>query len=980
MVYVTHEGVEYPSVAAQLLDLDASKYPVIHQFSEVVPGTKRPPLGREGEILSMDYILSSPEMKTVMLLGPAGVGKSALVAGYAEKYKNKGVAVFEVDLPRMSGEGDNKFAERIKQFADEFIALADEYTAKTKEDPVPITTFILFMDEMHLLTMHGHDGAGGGSSAGNAIKPLMARGEISIVGATTDEEFNRYIRNDAALTRRLQSINVPEPNPKVQLIILQDMAKRYLGEGWSDIVSDDTLLEIMDYTDRYQPAFAQPAKSIKILNTAIGRHRVKGQPINHRMIAEIMKVTAGVDVDWQTDIKTVMTYLRSRVIGQPLALEMIQDRLYVANAGLQDKGRPLANFMFAGSTGVGKALPNDTPILTRRDGQISWINNGDLKVGDFVLNRFGKWVAVTGVYPQGSLPAYRVDLSDGRSLECSLDHLWSYYLDETSDQLETSSLKEMLDQAEIWLPQAGIIDFPERDLPLDPYLVGAYLGRGDFEDSDFALDQVEPWLVDEVVSLTGARRGERERYDSVWYLLNNDLDRIRWDVIFEGIKDFDSTSIPMDYQLGSIDQRWRLMQGLFDSAGYFRSELDYTTYWYQFSNLSLAKSVLQLGYSLGVYFKDEGFGRLSLRTPVGLQAIRLFLEEGFISLQKVWKSCLQDERDRVRIAEIVDLGVEKSMTCIYIDDPEHLYLAGSDFVVTHNTELAKALTAAMFGNEQFMIRYDMSEYPLKEDVELFQHRIADAISKTPYAVVLLDELEKSHKNIMNLLLGVLDDGRLSDVYGREVTFTNCILITTTNAAHNVFREIRKQNMSVTDIDGLLRRELMGEFSPEFLGRFDEIIPFQPFSADSYEKISLLQLKKEVQKVKSRFNVDVSFDQRVATYLVQEDFAPLTDTAAGGARAMKRRIEREVVPLFARVLDEVKSSVYELAGMRVEVLGEMVAENKDLRVGTAYLAITFLATERHTGDLYKGEISKKDPETAYTLIMRGDQLHEGGNEV
>ena len=642
-MYTNHHGESFESVAAQFVNIDATKYPVIAEFSEVVPGSKRPPLGREREILEMDYILSSPEMKTAMLLGPAGVGKSALVAGYSEKYKNDGVVVFEVDLPRMSGEGDNKFAERIKRFADEFIALADHALKETAEDPVPVHTFILFMDEMHLLTMHGVEGTGGGSSAGNAIKPLMARGEISIIGATTDEEFNKYIRNDAALTRRLQSINVAEPKPDVQLIILKDMARRHLGPDYESIVDEETLLEIMDYTDRYQPAFVQPAKSLKVLNTAIGRHRVDKGPIDHQMIAQIMYVMAGVDVDWQTDIETVMNYIDHRVIGQPLALEMIQDRLYVANAGLQDKGRPLANFMFAGSTGVGK------------------------------------------------------------------------------------------------------------------------------------------------------------------------------------------------------------------------------------------------------------------------------------------------------------------------------------------TELAKALTQSMFGAEKFMIRFDMSEYPLKEDVEVFQHRLAAAISKTPYAVVLLDELEKSHKNIMNLLLGVLDDGRMSDVYGREVTFTNCILITTTNAAHNVFQEIRKQQMSVTEIDGLLRRELMREFSPEFLGRFDEIIPFQPFDAESYERIAHIQLEKEVAKVKDRFDVDVSFEQRVAVYLVHEDFRPLRDTSAGGGRAMKRRIEREITPLFARVLDEIKTSPYELAGMRIEVLGEMVAEHKDLRVSDSYLAVTFLATEQRTGAIYKGEISKRDPHTAYTLLAPGVEV-------
>ena len=83
--------------------------------------------------------------------------------------------------------------------------------------------------------------------------------------------------------------------------------------------------------------------------------------------------------------------------------------------------------------------------------------------------------------------------------------------------------------------------------------------------------------------------------------------------------------------------------------------------------------------------------------------------------------------------------------------------------------------------------------------------------------------------------------------------------------------------------------------------------------------------------------------------------------------MKRRIEREIVPLFARVLDEMKSSPYSLAGMRVVVVGEMQSEHKDLRIGNSYLAVTFLATDEYTGALYKGEISKREPQAMYTLL-------------
>lgn len=625
-----------------MVEVTKLEFPYLYEYGERLAPVKRLPIGRDHQFETMESNLRRPEMNNVALLGPAGVGKTSFMEGYATIHKDEGLIVFDIDLPTMSGEGDNKFAERIKGLADDVL----KYVNHRKEAGETGDT-IIFLDEMHLITMSGNSGSGGGSAAGNALKPLMQRGLIKIVGATTDEEYDRYIKPDQALTRRFQTMNMPEPSDTVTASILETMAGVYLGkENVPYIVDPIVYAEIVDYTNRYLPSFAQPAKSIDILDAAIGFYRSarvavdrKQRPksdltkyINHELIARIMNDKAGVDVDWQTDIETVMNHIKTSVMGQDAALRMIENRLFVANAGLQDYSRPLANFLFAGATGTGK------------------------------------------------------------------------------------------------------------------------------------------------------------------------------------------------------------------------------------------------------------------------------------------------------------------------------------------TQLAKAMAESMFGSERFMIRYDMSEFSLSEDARVFQDRISSDISKSPYSVVLLDEMEKAHRSIVHLLLGILDDGRLTDQYGRQVTFTNSIIVVTTNGAADVFKDMRSQSLTVEDMDSMLRETLGNTFSPEFLGRFDEIIPFEPLREDTFENIARIELNKLTRQLGERFSINLTFHKRVADYLVKERFAALTNTAAGGGRAMNRRIAREVTPLVARVIDEGKRLDKSVAIIQISVNGEMAIENKRRAITDSHLTAHFV-----TRDRFKGELSEKMRRAEFTKV-------------
>ena len=991
-----------------MVELTKDAFPYLATYGQLMKPITRLPIGRDHEFLSLESSLRRPEMNNVALLGPAGVGKTSFMEGYATIHKEEGLMVFDIDLPTMSGEGDNKFAERIKGLADDVLRFDDK---RREADETGDT--IIFLDEMHLITMNGNTGSGGGSAAGNALKPLMQRGLIKIVGATTDEEYDRYIKPDQALTRRFQTMHMPEPSDEITVAILKNMAATYLGkENVPFIVSPEVYAEIVDFTNRYLPSFSQPAKSIDIMDAAIGFYRsvriavdrgekhqsVVKSYINHALLARIMKDKAGVDVDWQTDIETVMTFIKSRVMGQDAATRMIENRLYIANARLQEEGRPMANFLFAGSTGVGKSLPNSEWIPVHDpSGETHFKRNGELKVGDYVFNRKGAPVQVLGVFPQGMLDVYEITFSDGRRFRCSKDHLWTWTSHKSTpvDKWKTNSLQELMDRGffarssndrdhiTTWIPMNNPVQFPEKQYDVDPYVIGALIGDGSLRESPLTVSNPEESVIRAIADKIGAVTYVKNPSTYSWVFGNGEtygtkyLKRIQTKDVLGHIPEMyekysGERRIPDSYKYGSIEQRWSLIQGLFDTDGAIMN--DGFRYSVSFSTTceGLASDVQEVVHSLGysatvnTHVRDDKPIEYDVHILLGNDhKYKFFAYSKKAQIAEDAKLVVKKRSKKyshLGILKVEKLPQQEQMTCIMIDDEEHLYQAGKNYIVTHNTELAKAMAEAMFGNEQAMIRYDMQEYSMASDARVFQDRISADISKQPYAVVLLDEMEKAHHSIMHMLLAILDDGRLTDQYGRQVTFTNAIMVVTTNGAASVFKDIRSQGLSVEEMDGMLRNQLGRTFSPEFLGRFDEIIPFAPLEEDTFGNIARVQLSKLTKTVQSKYGITLNFEGSVADYLVRERFAALTDTGAGGGRAMKRRIAREITPLIARVIDSMAAKGKSVGIIRVTVSGEMAIYNKRTARTDSHLTALFI-----TRDGYKGELSEKMSRPALTKL-------------
>lgn len=226
------------------------------------------------------------------------------------------------------------------------------------------------------------------------------------------------------------------------------------------------------------------------------------------------------------------------------------------------------------------------------------------------------------------------------------------------------------------------------------------------------------------------------------------------------------------------------------------------------------------------------------------------------------------------------------------------------------TELARALAACMFGSEKNMIRFDMSEYMEKHEVSRLVGappgyvgyeeggQLTDAVRKTPYSVILFDEVEKAHPDFFNILLQVLDDGRLTDGQGRTVDFTNAVIIMTSNLGSTLLKNQMKKlgfkaedkgekEETFEDVKKLMMDEVKHTLRPEFINRIDEIIVFHPLSASDLSSIVNLMLAKVGEKL-ARFEVKLDASEEAKKLLIAHG----TDVEYG-ARPLRRTIQKEV---------------------------------------------------------------------------------------
>ncbi|MBQ7123559.1 MAG: ATP-dependent Clp protease ATP-binding subunit [Oscillospiraceae bacterium] len=317
-----------------------------------------PVIGREKEIKRVIQILSRRMKNNPCLIGDAGVGKTAIAEGLAqrivsgdvpEKLKNKKLCTLDLSLMIAGTKYRGDFEERIKTVIEEVIKSGN---------------IILFIDEVH--TIVGAGAAEGAIDASNILKPQLARGELQLIGATTTEEYRKSIEKEPALERRFQSVLVEEPSKETAIEILKGIREKY--EKFHKLTISDAAIETaVRLSVRYLPEKRLPDKAIDLIDEACSKKSTEsvryGMDIPRTLleddIAQVLSLATGINAGRITEdesrrLLNLEEELHKRVAGQEKAVSAVARAIRRNRAGLRDPKRPIGTFLFTGPAGVGK--------------------------------------------------------------------------------------------------------------------------------------------------------------------------------------------------------------------------------------------------------------------------------------------------------------------------------------------------------------------------------------------------------------------------------------------------------------------------------------------------------------------------------------------------------------------------------------------------------------------------------------------------
>ena len=322
-----------------------------------VDGELDPVFCREKELDRMVEILCRRQKNNPCLVGEPGVGKTALAEGLAQRIANKkvprmllGRRLLALDMASLVAgtkyRGD--FEERFKNLLEELVRDGSA---------------ILFVDEFH--TIVGAGAAEGAIDAASILKPVLARGELQLIGATTNQEFRTHIQKDAALERRFGKVQIEEPTPEQATAILEGLAPRY--ERYHGVrLPKETLREAVELSVRYLPGRCLPDKAIDLVDEACAAARIRAEregtlnpSLTREEIAHVVAQASGVPAERVGEkererLDRLEERLNQEIVGQQKAVAAVAGAIRRSRTGLGEPGRPIGAMLFLGPTGVGK--------------------------------------------------------------------------------------------------------------------------------------------------------------------------------------------------------------------------------------------------------------------------------------------------------------------------------------------------------------------------------------------------------------------------------------------------------------------------------------------------------------------------------------------------------------------------------------------------------------------------------------------------
>ncbi|MEO3762576.1 ATP-dependent Clp protease ATP-binding subunit [Streptomyces sp. B5E4] len=343
------EPAAFKPAGSQLLDQFG-----VNLTREAADGKLDPVIGRDAEIRRLTQVLSRRMKNNPVLLGDAGVGKTAIVEGLARNIVDRAVPpsladkqLYAIDLASMVAgsryRGD--FEERLKNVLKEVQGRGD---------------IIVFIDEIHMLV--GAGAAEGSIDAANILKPLLSRGEMKLIGATTHGEYRRSLEKDSALDRRFQRISVDEPTPAHAVAILTGL-KPLFEEHHQVTIADAAVQAAVDLSCRYLSTRFLPDKAIDLMDEAAAEVALRLDATATEVVADdvatVVSQQTGVPVSTMSGSESqklgqMADRLHRRIVGMDEAIQAVSKAIKRSRTGIRDPRRPAGSFIFAGPTGVGK--------------------------------------------------------------------------------------------------------------------------------------------------------------------------------------------------------------------------------------------------------------------------------------------------------------------------------------------------------------------------------------------------------------------------------------------------------------------------------------------------------------------------------------------------------------------------------------------------------------------------------------------------
>jgi len=886
-----------------------------------------PVIGRDNEIRRVMQVLSRRTKNNPVLIGEPGVGKTAIVEGLArriisgdvpESLKKKRIIAMDIGSMVAGAKFRGEFEDRLKAFLKEVTDSQGE--------------IILFIDELH--TIVGAGAAEGSVDASNLLKPQLARGELRTVGATTLDEYRKYIEKDAALERRFQPVMVDEPTVEDTIAILRGLKERYeVHHGVR--IQDAALVAAAVLSHRYISDRFLPDKAVDLVDEAASRLKIeldsmpteidviereimqremerqalkkeKDPASKERLkklekeLASLKEKSSGLKAEWQKEKAVIdeQRKMKEELEQARTELERMQRRGELAKASELQYGKiPELEKKLAAvdatpsSHNVSAAPPPQFPIIEFDPSK---------PVGDLRGTRLPHW---------------------------RQDGVTYFVTWRTADSLPQERVQAWLEERAAWLqthPEPWNHTTEKEYYRLFP-------------------DRWEKWLDECHGDCVLARPELRRIVEET--LVHDDSKNYRLHEFIVMPNHVHVLVTPLgEHTLSAALQGWKSV-----SAHRINHTLGRSGEFWQKESFDHIVRDAEAA---------ERFARYIQRNPLGLpprlRGARPFTKRGEGSADTsgdegvaatTSKKLLREEVTEEDIAEVVSswthipvsrLQEGERQKLIRLEEHLHQRVVGQDTAIkavanairraraglqdenrpigsfiflgptgVGKTELSRALAEFLFDDEQAMVRIDMSEYMEKHTVSRLigappgyvgyeeGGQLSEAVRRKPYSVILFDEIEKAHQDVFNVLLQVLDDGRITDGQGRTVDFKNTVIIMTSNIGSQYIMEESSHEAR----ERLVMEALRQHFRPEFLNRIDDIIIFDRLTEEELKKIVEIQLKRLVKRLENQ-KITLELSDGAKAFVASHGHDPVY-----GARPLKRAIQKYILdPLSMDILE------------------------------------------------------------------------------